>query len=480
MNSHMKFQRPSSPILLVLLLLLTNSHSAIAQDVPKLRIWKSSDGKVSIRATFVSFESDKIRLRRENGTTFLTDPANLCESDQTYLAQMRNSDVDKPQDSSQSSADSRTEYSVAHLRAKERKLIYARDILALYQSVKDKGGINAENGVFVENKIKKFKPLAKVDAIDFINEFVPKSEVPGRRKKATNLVSQWINAARAADGRIEVDKLREATETDPISLDAAILEGMHYYFFARDYQKAMRSFKAAMARGKKYQSLHSEADKNNWICALSGCAVLSVRARNFKKAYEHLNEIAAISQEVPNEVRHNLLRIARLARLENAGIDITKSESLKFEKLFDKLGLSVGGSNGWFFINPYNQTVQHKNLKFLLGKYSKGVSTSEPRRASGRGGGGLGRGGVISGSGSSAMSFEDFVCLLCEGTGQASCPNAACNAGVVKVPTTVWVQVTPYGDKVPQRKNISTTCKVCGGTDKVRCWGCEATGIQRK
>ena len=123
--------------------------------------------------------------------------------------------------------------------------------------------------------------------------------------------------------------------------------------------------------------------------------------------------------------------------------------------LFDQLSLSVGGSNGWVFPFPYSQSGQHENLGFLLGLYADGVGQAKPG------------------------CFEDFVCLICVGSGSARCPHFGCVQGVIKVPTFVD-RVLPNGDVVKVRINIPKKCPTCSGDGYVKCWGCEAKGVQHK
>lgn len=428
--------------------------STFAQSGPP-RNWTSQNGLVVIRATFVGFEGEQVRLRRFDGTELLTDPANLSDEDRAYLQKLRDH-LPRRDDAAAEELSRGGEISVARMRAAERRLVLAKDIFDYYRQLEDSGRISADNAVFVENKLRQFQPLKSQNAIDFGNEFVPESEVPVRREKARKLVDQWLDVARKSNGDVELNLLKEATDTDPIGTVAALLEGMHYYFYSRDYEKAYRSFRDAADRGERYRVVHTPADRKNYEIALNACAVLAIRSKNAPRARSYFEEVVQNFdvQDVGIGVKSNLRRTARLARLEDVGIDVPKSQSLKFEELFRTLGIQIGGENGWIFPFPHSETGPFQSLEFLLGKNADGVALGDD-------------------------GFEDFICLLCEGARQARCPNPRCVKGAIEVPTWVWVQRTEtIRDRV--RKNVVQRCPRCRGNANVSCWGCDASGTQHR
>ncbi len=383
----------------------------------------------------------------ENGKKFNTDPKNLSDSDQQYLA-IQNRIKNTAQNSAKG-------VSVNVLKAKERKLIFAKDILALYQGVVANGQIGVNNAVFVENKIKQFEVLAANDSVDFEGEFVPRADIQVRREKASKLVESWIGLARKSSDEINVLDLREATDIDPIATEAVILEGLTEYFAHRDYSGAMRKFKDAVRRGEKYEAINTDVDRQNLQISLNACAILATKSRNLNMAFNYWTEASKLKTPQSDEVIQNIKRFAAIARPGNAGIYLSKSDQKKFNTMHAAFNVGANGSGkgGWNFSNPIRADGQpHAQLGFLAKKFEGGVQDN-------------------------TSSLLDFVCLVCDGVGHAECPFESCQRGLVEKRRKEFI-ILNNGQRVPNIVHFKETCPTCSGKGSVRCWGCAGSGKQ--
>ena len=73
--------------------------------------------------------------------------------------------------------------------------------------------------------------------------------------------------------------------------------------------------------------------------------------------------------------------------------------------------------------------------------------------------------------------YEFPICMKCNGTGKAYCPNKNCSGG--KVPYTEKVARTfPDGKTVYMPTRKFKTCNVCDGSSRVKCTACNGSGVE--
>ena len=74
-------------------------------------------------------------------------------------------------------------------------------------------------------------------------------------------------------------------------------------------------------------------------------------------------------------------------------------------------------------------------------------------------------------------AYEFPICMKCNGTGKAFCPNKNCSGG--KVPYTANVTHRfPNGDTATMPTRKYKTCDVCKGASRVKCSECNGTGFE--
>ena len=74
-------------------------------------------------------------------------------------------------------------------------------------------------------------------------------------------------------------------------------------------------------------------------------------------------------------------------------------------------------------------------------------------------------------------SYEDRICMLCNGRREIECPNRGCAQGQIRKKVAVVVGQDPLGNNIMGHNTVYETCPVCHGSGHVVCPNCDANGI---
>ena len=465
--------RPELVLVIVLWSCWLTVHPAEGQD--KYRSWSSKDGKVQIKAKFIQFVGDRVRLERPDGSQFTTDPQNLSAGDQQYLQSMG-----KPGDSPSAAKLTLP----AKLRNLERKTVRAVDFLKSLEDALRAGNLDAADKTAVQQKIAELKPLAAKNGLHVEGEYLSPAELDQRKAQAATLVDEWIQDALASqEKKIDIKRLRDATKLAPVSTEAAILSGMVEYFAHGDPEKASRHFSDAVKRGRRYETINSLIDNTNLSIAMNAAAVAEIRDGNFFRALDLFAESIQKSDIQAKQISANISRFHRMARFSSCGIDLPNNKAklrqlleLKTEsqKYYDDQSLSTWFKEwrstanlsgllgdevaklakpnlpaeqifgpGWSFPSPVSSEGQVRDLGFIVR-----INQVVP-----------GRHGLI-----------DHNCLVCDGSQKIRCRHEACQKGKVTIKKKE-LQNTPAG-KVYIDKNLDVPCPQCKGVGIEDCASC--------
>lgn len=411
----------------------------LAQD--KLRTWTSADGKHQQQAKLVKVDGDDITLENQSGKQIELKLSRLSKADHDYIKGL--------------AAKPKPGIGKGRLTKIERSSIFARDILATYQS--ELAVANPEDRKLLESKIAEFERLAKTGSIRFGNRFVAEAEVAKYRAEAEAIVKDWFENAQGMNSRVRLSELERVKQVDPISIDAAVFLGLHYMFYERDYDTATKHFKDAVNRGTRYESINGTPEKQNLICAFNNLALLEIRSNNPARACDHWNRAADIEELLNRQITSNIAKAGRFLDAQGQfGLSGSNSVRKRYIKLVSRTKTVNGSRNGWFYLLPVAQNGEpYQRSDFLVGFDGLGVNIRE---------------GYL----------EDKVCLQCEGKGILKCNNPSCKKGYV---TTVEAGKVVWNGKqfVPQQPITRVNpCGNCKTTQQVKCWACGSSGEQHR
>lgn len=413
--------------------------SAQVSRFDKVREWSDASGKFKKQARIVSASTTEVVLEITDGEIVTIPLKGLSATDQEFAIAFR-------------------ERIFSDLKKQSGNSLFASEALRLFRAFETKGYVDSDNRKFVEAKIAELEKQSAVDAVLLPDGYLPKGEIPAKKESSKQLVDQWFKKSTLK--RLEGGQklLREAIQSDPTSLDAAIVLAMYYEIYELDSAAAQRYLNAAVKRGTRYAPISLDSDKTNLLAAMNNLAVsyaTNQQVAKAKRIWEQANE--ASEGELPIAAKHNIARTNRMINVEaRAGLNSTKSIRKSFGEFAEGVSALENEIGGWQLMFSVDTGGDIRNeLEFLLSdKNLQQISES-----------------VI----------QNKRCVKCAGTSYLRCQSKLCTNGKVKKEVIVNRTLTTTDGTV---KNIGrgvridlVDCPICTGTSKVDCPCCEG-GIQ--
>lgn len=260
-----------------------------------LQTWTDSSGKFQVDAALISFDGEKVRLRKADGEIIDVEISRLSTASQELLEKAARFEKDCQQ--------------------KETELVFAENIKSYYEQELEKGYTKSQKA-FIRDRIEELEPHAKNNAVLVEGQFLTPDELKKRRIRCDALVDQWeALIAASINNRSDTFKqaqkiIREAQKIEPFTR-ADFQLGLANVFVTKDFDAAERHFSKCVERARQYKPLYGEQiDRINFSHALGNLALLKIRENRAKDAAKLWIEAQDISGSTP-EIAYNVSRVLK-------------------------------------------------------------------------------------------------------------------------------------------------------------------------
>lgn len=397
----------------------------------KERLWSEKTGQFTVRATIVAGNRKTIKLKKSSDESIVSVPVNrLCDADREFVEKY-------------------CEYVFKNLKRDVEQSLFASEALKHYQDFQARGFVDSSNRLYVESKIEAIEEAGTDDLVIVGQRMLPVAELPKLKAETQATIEQWLSLRSGED----LSELHEANNSNPTSLEAAILLSLWLEVHHAKHPAAQRRLDDAVKRGKRYLPIATPADKTNLSAAINNLAVSYARDDKVAKAIRVWAGIpSALAQSMPAALQHNFSKTVRMISSKRHGL---READRDINRKLEALSLKSNGSGlgGWRLVCPVNQEGESINKLgfFLADRTAQHIS-----------------GDLI----------EDTRCVKCSGTDTLPCNNHLCIKGRITEETMVPVILNRRVVGYKPGPHKYHKCPTCRGDGLVRCPFCDR-GMQK-
>lgn len=291
----------------------------------ELRTWKAAAGGYTTEAEFVTLKpGDLVTLRLKNGPIKDIPLSALSAQDQQYVRQHASSSQSSSSQSSSragaDAADVAPDATTPEAQATGQKAFKAVDddagraktpeeAVVMFASLLASTSMSPETRAAAEAKLAEWKQATEKGLVRLGLKWVSADEARSARVKSAFLIGQGLELVRLKQDRLGLEKLLEASRTDPDGIRADFIIATVYALAAHNYDKAQKHYEVCLRR-----------DPAN-VAVLNNLALAEVKVGQHVDAVRHWKAAAALAQD--ERIAQNLGRL-----FDQAGrrkIAVTKS-----------------------------------------------------------------------------------------------------------------------------------------------------------